>query len=93
LVFGDLSGFANSWATRIVNPEAVAAAIVEALHSGRDEVFVPRELGPIARLVAGTPPRFADRIKRLLKADAVMTRADMTDRLRWIGQPVISPGH
>jgi hypothetical protein len=34
-------------------------------------VFVPRELGPIARLVAGTPPALAD---------TVMTHADLGAR-------------
>jgi hypothetical protein len=62
--------------TRIVGPEAVADAIVDAIRTGREEVFVPRELGPIARLVAGTPPAVADRIKRALKADTIMAQAD-----------------
>ncbi|MGZ4515246.1 MAG: SDR family oxidoreductase [Mycobacterium sp.] len=72
-----ISGFVKPRGTRIVGPEEVAAAIVDALRSGHEEVFVPRELGPIARLVAGTPPAIADRIKRALNIDAVMTQADM----------------
>ena len=71
-----ISGFVKPRGTRIVGPEAVAAAIVGALHSGREEMFVPRELGPIARLIAGTPPGIADRVKRALNIDAVMTHAD-----------------
>jgi NADP-dependent 3-hydroxy acid dehydrogenase YdfG len=75
-----ISGFEKPWATRIVAPEAVADAIVDAMRNGREEVFVPRELGPIARLVAGTPPAVADRVKRALKADTVMAHADLGAR-------------
>jgi len=71
-----ISGFKKPRATRIIGPEAVADAIVEAIRIGREEVFVPRELGPIARLVAGTPPAVADAVKRVLKIDSVMAHAD-----------------
>ena len=76
-----ISGFVKPRGTRIVGPEEVAAAIVDALRSGQEEVFVPRELGPIARLVAGAPPAIGDRIKRALNIDAVMTQADMGVRI------------
>jgi short-subunit dehydrogenase len=75
-----ISGFEKPRGTRIVGPDAVADAIVDALRTGREEVFVPRELGPIARLIAGTPPGIADRLKKAIKADSVMTRADMSAR-------------
>ncbi len=75
-----IDGFARGRGVRIVGPEQVADAIVSALRSGREEVFVPREMGPVARLIAGTPPAVADRIKRLLKADTIMTRADLSAR-------------
>ena len=71
-----ISGLQKPRGTRIVGPQAVADAIVDALRTGREEVFVPRELGPIARVIAGTPPGIADRLKRLLKIDDVMTHAD-----------------
>ena len=75
-----IAGFAKARATRVVGPDRVAAAIVGALRTGRQEVFVPRELGPVARLIAGTPPAVSDRIKRALRADSVMTEADMSAR-------------
>ncbi|MCX2933643.1 SDR family NAD(P)-dependent oxidoreductase [Mycobacterium sp. CVI_P3] len=75
-----IQGFAKARGTRVVGPEKVAGAIVEALRTGREEVFVPRELGPVARLVAGTPPAIADRVKRALRADAIMVAADMGAR-------------
>jgi NAD(P)-dependent dehydrogenase (short-subunit alcohol dehydrogenase family) len=71
-----ISGFKKPWTTRVVAPEKVADAIVGAMRSGREEVFVPRELGPIARIIAGTPPVISDRVKRMLKADTVMAQAD-----------------
>lgn len=73
-------GFAKARATRVVGPDLVAAAIVDALRTGRQEVFVPRELGAIARLIAGTPPAISDRLKRALRIDSVMTEADITAR-------------
>lgn len=75
-----IDGLARGRGVRIVGPEQVADAIVEALRSGRAEVFVPREMGPVARLIAGTPPAVADRIKRLLDADAIMAGADPSAR-------------
>jgi NAD(P)-dependent dehydrogenase (short-subunit alcohol dehydrogenase family) len=75
-----IAGFEKPRGTRIVGPEAVAAAIVDAIRTGREEVFVPRELGPIARLIAGTPPGVADRIKKAITADSVMSHANMTAR-------------
>ena len=75
-----IAGFKKPRGTRVVGPEAVAGAIVHALHTGREEVFVPRELGAIARLITGSPPAVSDRLKRLLKIDDVMTRADMSAR-------------
>lgn len=75
-----ISGFEKPRGTRIVGPDAVADAIVDAVRSGREEVFVPRELGPVARLIAGTPPGIADRLKKAIRADSVMTHADMGAR-------------
>lgn len=75
-----IAGFAKARATRVVGPDLVAAAIVDALRTGRQEVFVPRELGAIARLIAGTPPALSDRLKRALRIDSVMTEADLTAR-------------
>ncbi len=86
-----ISGFEKPFGTRIVGPEAVAAAIVDAIRHGREEVFVPRELGPIARLVAGTPPAIADRIKRVMKVDDVMSKPDSPARAAYrqrVGQGI-----
>jgi NAD(P)-dependent dehydrogenase (short-subunit alcohol dehydrogenase family) len=79
-----IAGFEKPRGTRIVGPEVVADAIVDALQTGCEEVFVPRELGPIARLIAGTPPGVADRLKRALKIDSVMAHADVAARQAYV---------
>lgn len=79
-----ISGFEKPRGTRIVGPDAVADAIIDALRTGCEEVFVPRELGPIARLIAGTPPAVSDRLKRAIRADSVMTHADMDARTAYV---------
>lgn len=81
-----IAGFAKARGTRVIGPDKVAAGIVAALRTGREEVFVPRELGPVARLVAGTPPAIADRIKAVLRADRVMVDADMGARASYRGR-------
>lgn len=75
-----IGGFAKARATRTVEPSAVGEAIVDALRTGRPELFTPRELGPVARLIAGLPPRASDALKRLVGADDVMTNADRSAR-------------
>jgi hypothetical protein len=59
-----------------VEPEDVAAAIVEALQTGRFEVFVPKSLGPLFRSQALAPRRVMERIARMLKGDQVLAQPD-----------------
>lgn len=46
---------------RSVRPDAVADAVVEALRTGKEELYVRREVTAIAKLVAGTPPWITER--------------------------------
>jgi NAD(P)-dependent dehydrogenase (short-subunit alcohol dehydrogenase family) len=78
-----IGGFAPARGTRVVDASDIGAAIVDALRTGRAEVFVPRELGLAARLIAGLPPRGSDFLKRLLRADTVMTDANMSARAEY----------
>ena len=78
-----IGGFAPARGTSVIEPAAVGEAIVDALRTGRPEVFVPRELGLPARVIAGLPPRASDGIKSLLKADGVMANADMSARAEY----------
>ena len=75
-----VGGFLSVRGTRIIEPSAVADAIVKALRTGRPEVLVPPELAPAARLVAGLPARGSDALKRLLRADEVMGKAEQSAR-------------
>lgn len=78
-----IGGFATARGTRVMEPAAVGDAIVEALRTGRPEVFVPRELGLPARLIAGLPPRGSELLRRLLGGDTVMVDADMAARAEY----------
>jgi NAD(P)-dependent dehydrogenase (short-subunit alcohol dehydrogenase family) len=61
-------------------PEDVAAAIVDALRTPRFEVYVPRVVGRIARVLEVLPRRAAEAIGRVLDSDKVMVQADMAGR-------------
>ncbi len=61
-------------------PEEVADAIVEALQTGRFEVYVPKSLALTLRLNALMPTRVKDLIGRALGHDRVLLSADHTTR-------------
>jgi NAD(P)-dependent dehydrogenase (short-subunit alcohol dehydrogenase family) len=61
-------------------PEDVADEIVDALRVPRFDVFVPRSVGRINKVMNMLPRAAAERIGRLLEADKLMTNADMTER-------------
>ncbi|MGI8903794.1 MAG: SDR family NAD(P)-dependent oxidoreductase [Solirubrobacteraceae bacterium] len=63
-----------------VEPGDVADAIVEALQTGRFDVYVPKTLGVMARLSALLPRRATEAIARALKSDQVLARPDHTLR-------------
>jgi short-subunit dehydrogenase len=76
--------------SRFVSPEAVADATVAALRTGKEELYVPRELGVVAKFVTATPPWIADRIKRAFGFDEILFRANADARrayLRSVTQP------
>jgi NAD(P)-dependent dehydrogenase (short-subunit alcohol dehydrogenase family) len=61
-------------------PEDVADAIVDALQFDRFEVFVPKSVGRISKVMNMLPRRAAEAIGRVLEADKVMVNADMAGR-------------
>ena len=61
-------------------PEEVADAIVEALQTSRFDVFIPRSVGRITKVMSMLPRRAAEGVGRLLDADKVMAQADMGAR-------------
>lgn len=61
-------------------PEDVAAAIVEALQTGRFDVFVPKSMAGIARFNALLPRRAMEALGRMLKGDQVLANPDHSAR-------------
>jgi NADP-dependent 3-hydroxy acid dehydrogenase YdfG len=74
------SGLPETRGFKAVEPEDVAAAIVEALQTGRYEVFVPRSVGRLFRAQAMLPRRWLEAIGRALKGDQVLMAPDHTAR-------------
>jgi len=74
------SGLAKTRGFKPVPPDAVAKAIVEALQTGRFEVYVPRSMGWMVRFSALTPRRVFDCLSRLLRGDQVLAAPDHAAR-------------
>jgi NAD(P)-dependent dehydrogenase (short-subunit alcohol dehydrogenase family) len=74
------SGLAQPRGFRMPEPEHVAAAIVDALRTGRYEVYVPKTVNAAFRLGALVPRQLAESITRLLKGDQVLTHPDPAAR-------------
>jgi NADP-dependent 3-hydroxy acid dehydrogenase YdfG len=55
-----------------IQPEDVAAAIVETLRRPRFDVYVPRSIGPLTALSAVTPRRLREFLMRAIGADRVL---------------------
>ena len=74
------SGLPTTRAFKPVEPEDVAAAIVEALQTGRFNVYVPKSMDATVRFTALVPRRVSETIARLLKGDQVLAHPDHTAR-------------
>jgi NADP-dependent 3-hydroxy acid dehydrogenase YdfG len=70
------SGLPETRGVKAVEPEDVAAAIVEALQTGRFDVFVPKSIGALFRSQALVPRRAMEAIARVLKGDQVLMAPD-----------------
>jgi NAD(P)-dependent dehydrogenase (short-subunit alcohol dehydrogenase family) len=70
------SGLQKSRGVKVVEPEDVANAIVEALQSGRVDVFVPREMKVLFRVMNVVPRGVADFVTKVLKGDQVLVNPD-----------------
>ncbi|MDE3129754.1 MAG: SDR family oxidoreductase [Acidobacteriota bacterium] len=62
------------------SPDDVAAAVVDALRTGRQQSFVPRRLGWLVALQPITPPAGVRLLQRLLRADRLFTQIDALER-------------
>jgi NAD(P)-dependent dehydrogenase (short-subunit alcohol dehydrogenase family) len=78
---------------RTPEPEEVGEAIVEALQTGRYEVYIPKRMKAIVRMAALMPHGAMDAIGKALGGDTI-TRADAVARAAYeqrIAQTVITP--
>jgi short-subunit dehydrogenase len=74
------SGLPTTRGFKTVEPEDVANAIVEALQTGRFDVFVPKSIAGMVRFNALMPRRAMEAVGRLLKGDQVLTHPDHVAR-------------
>ena len=66
--------------TATIEPEQVAAAIVETLERPRHDVYVPKAIVAGVRLGAPLPRRLAEAIGRSAKTDRILAEADASAR-------------
>jgi short-subunit dehydrogenase len=74
------SGLPETRGFKAVQPEDVASGIVDALQTGRFEVYVPKSLVGVVRFGALMPRRTIDAIGRVLKGDQVLAHPDHAAR-------------
>jgi NAD(P)-dependent dehydrogenase (short-subunit alcohol dehydrogenase family) len=70
------SGLQKSRGIKVVEPDDVANAIVEALQTGRVDVYVPRQVGVLMRFGQVLPRAVADFVTKVLKGDQVLVNPD-----------------
>jgi NAD(P)-dependent dehydrogenase (short-subunit alcohol dehydrogenase family) len=73
------SGVGQRW-VKPVEASDVADAIVEALETGRYDVWVPKENGFIYKLLGPFPRSWREALGRLMKVDKLMTEVDHGER-------------
>ncbi|HEX5194501.1 MAG TPA: SDR family oxidoreductase [Solirubrobacteraceae bacterium] len=78
------SGLQPTRGVRKVEPEEVAGAIVQALQSGRVDVFVPRSIAGLVRSSAVVPRAIADLVNRAVKGDRVLLEPDPVQRAAYL---------
>jgi hypothetical protein len=64
----------------MIEPREVAEAIAAAVERPRDEVFVPRSLGPVLRLFQAVPPRARRAFTRAIGLDDLYSAVDPATR-------------
>jgi NADP-dependent 3-hydroxy acid dehydrogenase YdfG len=70
------SGLQKSRGVKVVEPVDVANAIVEALQTGRTDVFVPKSVKGLFRFMYVVPRSVADFTTKVLKGDQVLVNPD-----------------
>jgi short-subunit dehydrogenase len=89
------SGLPQTRAFKSVQPEDVAAAIVEALQTDRFEVYVPKSTRAMVRVNALIPRRVVEAIGRMMKSDRVLMAPDHHARAAYEARMIetIAPDH
>jgi NAD(P)-dependent dehydrogenase (short-subunit alcohol dehydrogenase family) len=91
------SGLQRTRGIKVVEPEDVADAIVEAVQTGRVDVWVPRTMQTLFRGMNLVPRGVADFITKILKGDQVLVNPDHLARGAYEQRtadpsPSLSPG-
>jgi NAD(P)-dependent dehydrogenase (short-subunit alcohol dehydrogenase family) len=73
-------GTKASRGAKMIEPREVGEAIAAAIERPRDEVFVPRSLGPALRFYQAVPPRARRAIGRAIGLDELYTSVDADTR-------------
>ncbi|MHB1835641.1 MAG: SDR family oxidoreductase [Solirubrobacteraceae bacterium] len=76
---------------RVVEPEDVARAIVEAIQTGRVDVYVPRFVGHLFRVMPLTPRPAVDWLVSLLGAHQVLVDPDPEARAAYARRTAVTP--
>jgi NADP-dependent 3-hydroxy acid dehydrogenase YdfG len=81
-----------------IEPDDVAAAIVDVLRRPRFDVYVPRSIGPLTALAAVVPRRVRELALRAIGADRVLWRVDGSARREYEvraahSEPGLEPAH
>jgi NAD(P)-dependent dehydrogenase (short-subunit alcohol dehydrogenase family) len=83
------SGMPDGRGVRSIQPEQVGQAIVDAVETGRVDVYVPKEMGILARISPLLPRAVRDGLMKVTKADRALLDMDVMAReayRRRIGQ-------
>jgi NAD(P)-dependent dehydrogenase (short-subunit alcohol dehydrogenase family) len=78
------SGFAGLRGMPFIEPEDVAARIVEALQRPRFDVPVPKSMGPMLWLNQALPFRARMALAHLTKADTIISSVDAAERAAYV---------
>jgi NADP-dependent 3-hydroxy acid dehydrogenase YdfG len=89
------SGLPQTRGFKALAPEDVAEAIVEALQTGRFEVYVPKSMSTMVRLGVVIPRKAMEAVGRVLKGDQVLTQPDHLARAAYESRmaQTIAQGH
>ncbi len=77
------SGLGSARGVKNVAPEDVAAEIVSALKEPRFDVYVPRSIGSINKVMGVLPRSGREGVARALKADKILSNTDSKKRLAY----------